>query len=78
MYFMRLRSTNEQPDEHVEKVDERELDEGSEDGHEAEDDEDVQGGGIRNLGFKLQFSMLDIFWKTVMHIGEQVLRGAIG
>ena len=37
------------PDEHVEKVDEGEFNEGGEDGHEAHDDEDVQGGGISYL-----------------------------
>ena len=37
------------PDEHVEEVDECEFDEGGEYGHEAHDDEDIQGGGIRNL-----------------------------
>ena len=36
-------------DEHVQEVDERELDEGSEHRHEADDDEHVQGGGVANL-----------------------------
>ena len=37
------------PDEHVKEVDECKFDEGREYGHEAHDDEDIQGGGIRNL-----------------------------
>ena len=37
------------PDEHVEEVDEGKLDEGGEDGHEAHDDEHVEGGGVGNL-----------------------------
>ena len=36
-------------DEHVQEVDERELDEGSEHRHEADDDEHVQGSGVANL-----------------------------
>ena len=39
----------ESPDEHVEEVDEGELDERSEYGHEADDDEDVQCGGVPHL-----------------------------
>ena len=41
------------PDEHVEKVDEGEFNEGGEDGHEAHDDEDVQGSGISYLRCKV-------------------------
>ena len=37
------------PDEHVQEVDEGELYEGGEDGHEAKDDEHVQSSGISNL-----------------------------
>ena len=37
------------PDEHVEEVDEGELYEGGEDGHEAKDNEHVQSSGIGNL-----------------------------
>ena len=37
------------PDEHVKEVDEGELNEGGEDGHEAHDDEDVEGSGISYL-----------------------------
>ena len=44
----------ESPDEHVEEVDEGELDEGSEYGHEADDDEDVQCGGVPHLYSRVQ------------------------
>ena len=50
------------PDEHVEEVDEGKLDEGGEDGHEAHDDEHVEGGGVGNLQRKSTFNIiLDIF-----------------
>ena len=41
----------EAPDEDVDKVDEGKLDEGAEDGDEAEDDEDVHGCCITYLQF---------------------------
>ena len=41
------------PDEHVQEVDEGELDESSEHRHEADDDEDVQGGGVPHLRLSL-------------------------
>jgi hypothetical protein len=37
------------PNKHVDEVDEWELDEGGEHGHEADDDEHVQGCGVPNL-----------------------------
>ena len=37
------------PDEHVEEVDEGKLNEGGEDGHEADDDEDIQSCGVSDL-----------------------------
>ena len=43
----------EAPDEDVDKVDEGELDEGAEDGDEAEDDEDVHGCCIANLSINI-------------------------
>ena len=59
------------PDEHVKKVDEGEFDEGSEDGHEAHDDEDVQGGGISYLRCKLNyhlFFLAGIFLSQIMNV----------
>ena len=47
--FRNVESTHGSPDEHVKEVDECEFDEGGEDGHEAHDDKDIQGGGIGNL-----------------------------
>ena len=41
------------PDVQVEEVDEGELEEGQEDGGEADYDKHVQGGPIRHLGFRL-------------------------
>ena len=52
------------PDEHVEKVDEGEFNEGGEDGHEAHDDEDVQGGGISYL----RFWNLTVNYKCVLNV----------
>jgi hypothetical protein len=37
------------PDEHVKEIDEGKLNQSSEDRHEADDDEHVQGCGITNL-----------------------------
>lgn len=49
IYLRNAESTYGPPDEHVKKVDECEFYEGGEYGHEAHDDKDIQGGGIRNL-----------------------------
>ena len=48
-FLSRFRPVFQSADEHVQEVDERELDEGSEHRHEADDDEHVQGGGVANL-----------------------------
>ena len=41
------------PDEHVKEIDEGKLNQSSEDRHEADDDEHVQGCGITNLHHNL-------------------------
>ena len=53
------------PDEHVEEVDEGKLDEGGEDGHEAHDDEHVEGGGVGNLQRIITFNLLSYYIFTI-------------
>ena len=57
-----LKNVGFTPDEHVKKVDEDEFDEGSEDGHEAHDDEDVQGGGISYLRCKRGYHLVFVWY----------------
>ena len=47
--MFQIRPVFQSADEHVQEVDEGELDERCEHRHEADDDEDVQCGGVANL-----------------------------
>ena len=61
-YTSRCRPVFQSADEHVEEVDEGELDEGREHRHEADDDEHVQCSGVANLDIRnmqIKFSLIN-------------------